>query len=179
MRWADGYIAVDWGTTNRRAYKIDASGACVDEFEDGQGVLSVRKGEFPSAAAEIRARLGDLPMLLAGMAGSNRGWVDAPYVPCPAGVDELVRNFVWASDCDAPNRTVAQASAHIRSIYSSPPGRDNFSRELSVIRDPRRPDLQVRRTSGSGRAAAITGIPAPPETCRRERLRHRRQASDR
>lgn len=101
MRWADGYIAVDWGTTNRRAYKVDSSGACADEFEDGKGALSVPKGEFPTAAAEIRARLGDLPMLLAGMAGSNRGWVDAPYVPCPSGVDDLVRNLVWASDRDA------------------------------------------------------------------------------
>jgi 2-dehydro-3-deoxygalactonokinase len=101
MRWADGYIAVDWGTTNRRAYRIDSSGACADEFEDGKGALSVPKGEFPVAAAEIRSRLGDLPMLLAGMAGSNRGWVDAPYVPCPAGVGELVNNLVWASDRDA------------------------------------------------------------------------------
>ena len=23
MRWADGFIAVDWGTTNRRAYRLD------------------------------------------------------------------------------------------------------------------------------------------------------------
>jgi 2-dehydro-3-deoxygalactonokinase len=101
MRWADGYIAVDWGTTNRRAYRIDSSGACVDEFEDGKGALSVPKGQFPAAAAEIRTRLGDLPMLLAGMAGSNRGWVDAPYVSCPARVDELVKQLVWASDRDA------------------------------------------------------------------------------
>jgi 2-dehydro-3-deoxygalactonokinase len=101
MRWADGYIAVDWGTTNRRAYRIDSSGACTDEFEDGKGALSVPKGEFPAAAAEIRTRLGDLPMLLAGMAGSNRGWVDAPYVPCPSGLDDLVKNLVWASDRDA------------------------------------------------------------------------------
>jgi 2-dehydro-3-deoxygalactonokinase len=101
MRWADGYIAVDWGTTNRRAYKVDASGACVDEFEDGRGALSVPKGEFPAAAAEIRERLGDLPLLMAGMAGSNRGWVDAPYVPCPSGVDDLVRNLVWAGEREA------------------------------------------------------------------------------
>ena len=99
MRWADGFIAVDWGTTNRRAYKIDASGSCVDEFEDGQGALSVPKGEFPAAAAEIRQRLGDLPLLMAGMAGSNRGWVDAPYVPCPAGVDELVKIFAHGHNC--------------------------------------------------------------------------------
>jgi 2-dehydro-3-deoxygalactonokinase len=71
MRWADGFIAVDWGTTNRRAYRIDESGACVDEFEDGKGALSVPRGEFPAAVAEIRERLGDHPMLLAGMAAST------------------------------------------------------------------------------------------------------------
>lgn len=101
MRWADGYIAVDWGTTNRRAYRLDASGAAVDEFEDGKGALSVPKGEFPAAVAEIRERLGDLPLLLAGMAGSNRGWVDAPYLPCPVGIDDLVKNLVWADDRSA------------------------------------------------------------------------------
>lgn len=101
MRWRDGFIAVDWGTTNRRAYKIDASGASIDEFEDSKGVLSVAKGEFPAAAAEIRTRLGDLPLLLAGMAGSNRGWVEAPYVPCPAGIDDLVAKLVWAGEREA------------------------------------------------------------------------------
>ena len=98
MRWADGFIAVDWGTTNRRAYRIDSSGACGDEFEDAKGALSVPAGEFPAAAAEIRQRLGDLPLLLGGMAGSNRGWVEAPYVPCPGGIDELVDNLVWADE---------------------------------------------------------------------------------
>jgi len=101
MRWADGFIAVDWGTTNRRAYRIDSVGACVDEFEDGKGALSVPKGEFPAAVAEIRERLGDHPLLLAGMAGSNRGWVDAPYLPCPVGIDDLVKNLVWADERSA------------------------------------------------------------------------------
>src|SRR5690349_17874815 len=101
MRWAEGFIAVDWGTTNRRAYLLDSAGKCVDEFEDGKGALSVPKGEFPAAAGEIRTRLGDLPMLLAGMAGSNRGWIDAPYLPCPCGIDDLVRNLVWAGEREA------------------------------------------------------------------------------
>jgi 2-dehydro-3-deoxygalactonokinase len=101
MRWADGFIAVDWGTTNRRAYLIDSSGACVDEFEDAKGALSVPKGEFPAAVAEIRERLGDYPLLLAGMAGSNRGWVDAPYLPCPVGIDDLVNHLVWADERSA------------------------------------------------------------------------------
>jgi 2-dehydro-3-deoxygalactonokinase len=101
MRWSDGFIAVDWGTTNRRAYRIDAEGRTADEFEDSNGALSVPKGEFPAAVAEIRDRLGDLPLLLAGMAGSNRGWIDAPYVPCPAGIDDLVKNLVWAGEREA------------------------------------------------------------------------------
>src|SRR3954470_6010724 len=101
MRWTDGFIGVDWGTTNRRAYRIDPSGECVGEFEDHKGVLSVPEGGFPDAIAEIRQRLGDLPLLLAGMIGSNRGWVEAPYVPCPAGIEDLVHGLVRPSEREA------------------------------------------------------------------------------
>ena len=94
MHWADGFIAVDWGTTNRRAYLIERDGQSSAEFADGRGILSVGRGEFEGAIAEIRERLGERPLLLAGMVGSNRGWVEAPYVPCPAGVDELVHGLV-------------------------------------------------------------------------------------
>jgi 2-dehydro-3-deoxygalactonokinase len=101
MRWADGFIAVDWGTTNRRAYLIDGSGNRTNEFEDQKGVLSVPAGEFEGAVAEIRERLGDKPMMLAGMIGSNRGWKEAPYVAAPAGLDDLVKGLVWVGDREA------------------------------------------------------------------------------
>jgi 2-dehydro-3-deoxygalactonokinase len=101
MRWTEGFIAIDWGTTNRRAYLIDSAGNRTDEFEDGKGVLSVPPGGFPEAIGEIRHRLGDKPLLLAGMIGSNRGWKDAPYVPCPAGIDELAGKLVWAGEREA------------------------------------------------------------------------------
>ena len=101
MRWADGFIAVDWGTTNRRAYLIGKSGERLDEFEDHQGVLSVSTGGFEAAVAEIRERLGDKPLLLAGMVGSNRGWKEAPYVPAPAGIEDLVHALVWVGDREA------------------------------------------------------------------------------
>ncbi|TFI58565.1 2-dehydro-3-deoxygalactonokinase [Sphingomonas parva] len=95
MRWAQGFIAVDWGTTNRRAYRVGRDGTVDDEMEDGKGVLSVPSGGFDAAVGEIRARLGDLPLLMAGMVGSNRGWVEAPYVPCPAGLPELAARLQW------------------------------------------------------------------------------------
>jgi 2-dehydro-3-deoxygalactonokinase len=101
MRWADGFIAVDWGTTNRRAYRLDSSGACTAEFDDGKGILSVPRGGFPGAIAEIRERLGDEPLLLGGMIGSNRGWIDAPYVACPAGLDDLAKGVVRPGAAEA------------------------------------------------------------------------------
>lgn len=94
MAWAETFIAVDWGTTNRRAWRVKG-GAVTQEFEDGRGVLSVAKPDFPVAVSEIRGRLGDHPMLMAGMIGSNRGWVEAPYVPCPAGLDEIAAALAW------------------------------------------------------------------------------------
>jgi 2-dehydro-3-deoxygalactonokinase len=101
MRWPDGFIAVDWGTTNRRAYLIDSAGKRIDELEDAKGILSVPADGFPQAIAEIRAGLGDKPLLLAGMVGSNRGWKNTPYVPCPAGIEELARGIVWAGEREA------------------------------------------------------------------------------
>src|SRR5215210_3466403 len=101
MTWQDGYIAVDWGTTNRRAWLIGDDGEVSDSFEDDLGLLAVPEGGFPAAAAAIRHRLGDHPMILAGMVGSNRGWREAPYVRCPAGADALAGAIAWIE----PGRT--------------------------------------------------------------------------
>ena len=101
MDWADGFIAADWGTTNRRAYLVGRDGALHDEMEDGKGILSVPQGGFPDAVADLRTRLGDRPMLLAGMIGSNRGWVEAPYVAAPAGGEDIARQMIWPE----PGRT--------------------------------------------------------------------------
>jgi 2-dehydro-3-deoxygalactonokinase len=93
--WNDGFIAVDWGTTNRRAYRIDPAGAVVAEMEDESGVTAIAPEGFPVALGQIVHRLGDLPLLMAGMIGSNRGWREAPYVRCPASVADLARNLLW------------------------------------------------------------------------------------
>lgn len=57
---------------------------------DDRGVSILKSGDYPSEVAGIRSRLGDHPMILAGMVGSTVGWQVAPYVPVAAGVDDLI-----------------------------------------------------------------------------------------
>ncbi|MBB6227775.1 2-dehydro-3-deoxygalactonokinase [Polymorphobacter multimanifer] len=95
MHWRDGYIAVDWGTTNRRAWHVAPDGQIVAQFDDDIGIMAVPPGRFEQAAAEVRTRLGDLPMLLGGMVGSNRGWREAPYASAPAGMETVAKNILW------------------------------------------------------------------------------------
>jgi 2-dehydro-3-deoxygalactonokinase len=92
----NGLIAVDWGTTNRRAYRLSPAGVNEAEFEDDRGITAIPAGGFPAAVAQIRDRLGDLPLLLGGMVGSNKGWVEAGYVPCPADLPSLAQRLTWA-----------------------------------------------------------------------------------
>ena len=72
-----------------------------DGFADDYGLMAVPAGRFDRAVGEIRERLGDHPMLLAGMVGSNRGWREAPYAPCPADAHDLARAILWVE----PGRT--------------------------------------------------------------------------
>ena len=83
-------IAIDWGTTNRRAWRIEADGtAAAAVVRDGSGVLAMAADDYAPALAALRDRLGDLPVIAAGMVGSTRGWREAPYVPAPAGLPAL------------------------------------------------------------------------------------------
>ena len=88
---ADAFLAVDWGTTNRRVFRIER-GAVTPRGSRRTSVTAVR--DFAAEVAAIRARMGDLPMLLAGMAGSTIGWRDAGYVPAPAGLDSLAERLL-------------------------------------------------------------------------------------
>lgn len=95
------FIAIDWGTTNRRAYAIGEDGGVIGTIRDDKGVLGVPREDFPGEVAAVRAKLGDVPLLCAGMVGSTRGWVDVPYASCPAGIDALIAGLVWIE----PGRT--------------------------------------------------------------------------
>lgn len=104
------WLAIDWGTTNRRIHAIDADGAVVASVRDDRGILSVAAEGYMAEVAAIRDRFGDLPILCAGMVGSNRGWAELPYVACPTDFGALAAAVRWvepARTAIVPGVTVA------------------------------------------------------------------------
>jgi 2-dehydro-3-deoxygalactonokinase len=87
------FIGIDWGTTNRRVYLIEEDRVSRTERDD-HGAARVAHDGFAEEAANIRARFGDLPILMAGMVGSTVGWREAPYVACPAGLADLAGHLL-------------------------------------------------------------------------------------
>jgi 2-dehydro-3-deoxygalactonokinase len=85
-------IAVDWGTSNFRAFRVSAEGTVFARCSSPQGILRVGEGNFEEALrAEVGVWLaaGEKHILLCGMIGSRQGWVEAEYLPCPVGIAEL------------------------------------------------------------------------------------------
>ncbi|KQM26340.1 MULTISPECIES: 2-dehydro-3-deoxygalactonokinase [unclassified Sphingomonas] len=91
------FIAIDWGTTNRRAYRVE-DGRIAATLRSPQGVSTTPADAYPHELAAIRAELGDLPVLMAGMVGSTIGWRVAPYVAVPAGIGEIAAALTRIDD---------------------------------------------------------------------------------
>ena len=90
-------LALDWGSSSLRGALIAPDGTVLEERSFTRGILTVDKGGFP-AVFEACFRDWMLPgtlCLIAGMAGSQQGWVEAPYCPCPAGFDDIAQQLVW------------------------------------------------------------------------------------
>ena len=79
------YIAIDWGSTNLRAWLYQGV-ECLESRQSEAGVTRLN-GKSPQAVlAEITHGWRDekTPVVMAGMVGSNVGWKVAPYLPVPA-----------------------------------------------------------------------------------------------
>ncbi len=81
-------IAVDWGTSSFRAYRLDAGGAVQEQRSAAAGLLACN-GAFEAVLAQQLAGWDDPTIVLAGMVGSRNGWREVPYVACPAGLDAV------------------------------------------------------------------------------------------
>ena len=102
-------IGVDWGTTSLRAYRIGAGGAVLDRLDRPGGILTVPEGGFPAALAEAVGpwlSAGETRVLLCGMVGSRQGWIEAPYLRCPAGPAEIAAATIAVPFDSAETRLV-------------------------------------------------------------------------
>lgn len=94
-------IGVDWGITHLRAYQIDSNGVVLASRSAPKGILSVLDGDFAAALESVISDWLDVerePILMSGMIGSRQGWLEAPYVACPAtpaAVAEGLAEVTW------------------------------------------------------------------------------------
>jgi 2-dehydro-3-deoxygalactonokinase len=81
------WIAVDWGTSNLRAWAMGADGQVLAEAVSDEGMGTLGPEGFEPALLRLIAPwlTGRPPVLACGMVGSRQGWCEAPYrtVPCP------------------------------------------------------------------------------------------------
>lgn len=90
-------VAIDWGTTSFRAYSFDQDGKIIDTISAAAGIMQGNNLNFDDVYYE---QLGDLlekfpevPVIASGMITSTQGWVETPYLPCPASLTDLSENL--------------------------------------------------------------------------------------
>lgn len=88
------WIAVDWGTSNLRAWGMGANGDVVFARGSAQGMARLNRDAYAGVLLELLA--GEMPatgpavnVLICGMAGARQGWIEAPYLDVPAHLGEL------------------------------------------------------------------------------------------
>lgn len=94
------YIAVDWGSTQLRGWLI-RDGKCVETIQLPLGISRLN-GQTPADVfrqylAPWRGEAG-LPVVMAGMIGSDAGWHAVPYLACPAAIDAPGRQLFAVAD---------------------------------------------------------------------------------
>jgi 2-dehydro-3-deoxygalactonokinase len=106
-------IAVDWGTTSCRAYRLHG-GKPVDRRDAPAGILHVEQRDFSGTLRSLVAAWladGEERILLAGMVGSRSGWVETGYLPCPVSPAQLAESVVPIPFEGAAVRVVPGVSA--------------------------------------------------------------------
>lgn len=93
------WIAVDWGTSNLRAWGIGADGEMRFAVSSGDGMSKLAPEGYPGALTALVAdRIGEhgppLDVLICGMAGARQGWREAPYVEVPADLGALASGAI-------------------------------------------------------------------------------------
>jgi 2-dehydro-3-deoxygalactonokinase len=97
-------IGIDWGTSNLRAFRFAAAGDVAERRASPRGITTVRDGGFEAVLCDIVGDwiASDTRIVMAGMIGSRGGWVEAPYLPCPADPAALAAALIRVPTALAP-----------------------------------------------------------------------------
>jgi len=93
---ATALIGIDWGTSRRRAHRIDSQGHVLESRSDALGLFAVRDGNFDVALQPLISdwrETRSIPVLMCGMIGSRNGWAETAYCECPFGIEDLSRTI--------------------------------------------------------------------------------------
>jgi 2-dehydro-3-deoxygalactonokinase len=86
-------IAVDWGTSSFRAYRLGPDGGILERLEAPMGILKVPDRDFAGGLAfqifRWARQAPEAPIVMSGMIGSRQGWRETPYLTCPVGPEEI------------------------------------------------------------------------------------------
>jgi len=89
-------LALDWGTTSFRAYLFDDKKNIIDSATASAGIMQC-DGDFEdvyySQVGQWLKRYEGIPVIASGMITSRQGWVETPYLECPASLDDLSENL--------------------------------------------------------------------------------------
>jgi 2-dehydro-3-deoxygalactonokinase len=93
-----GVVALDWGTTRLRAYRMDGEGRILERRASGDGAMGLDAANFDAVLGRtvgdwLRAD-PDAALIACGMVGARGGWAEAGYVDLPAGVDAIRERLV-------------------------------------------------------------------------------------
>ena len=98
-------IAVDWGSSSLRAFRLDAHGNILEQRRETQSLLACT-GRFEEVLMQQIAGWDDRCIVLAGMVGSRQGWVEVPYVNCPATLSRIAAGMVEVTATSLRDRKV-------------------------------------------------------------------------
>ncbi|WP_070887749.1 2-dehydro-3-deoxygalactonokinase [Pseudomonas sp. D1-3] len=89
------WIAVDWGTTQLRAWAISAGGEVLQRGASARGMGSLAPDQFEAALLELIDGWlsGDkvTEVVACGMVGARQGWCEAPYAEVPCAPQAMAR----------------------------------------------------------------------------------------
>lgn len=115
-------IGVDWGSTCLRVFLIGTDGDVLATRTSAQGSSSMNgsawayEQSLEQLAGDWLQEYPDINVLACGMVGSKHGWLEVPYVPCPADINAIAARIMTVKGVDQRRFEIVPGMAYRPSI---------------------------------------------------------------